>query len=346
MSRALFHLMRVVTVVRCELQMACLNLTSRFDPIVTKSYIHVGESKNRRSDFDEKTPDMNQDLTNSTSKTIQPIVSSPGQVNGDKSDTTPLNSTAGNSTQPCPTLQDVVNENHRCLEHIIQCLGLFSNQLSELQQQISELAHGASEGTNVPTTGRQPSESKKESPCDGTRARLEPAVETDSSFDSYMNQLVESLKNISTDHYQPEGDVHRGMPDFWFNESTGRMPDTIPLEQGEYVPSSVAPESCSNLMAMRELANAAAKIATQLCSKRRKLLFWTRSISGLTLLTGCFILAGVSERLGDFASITGGIMMVIGLSAGLWLQRTSRRTYRNANKRLVLPEPGPGSAGN
>ncbi len=187
-------------------------------------------------------------------------------------------------------------------------------------------------------------------PLNGARERLEPDTEnptgrvwnshkTDRSFDGYMNQLIECLHNISTEDYQTTGNGNEEISNIWRNESTLQMPDAGPMEHGEYVPSSVAPESSSNLIAMRELANAAGRIAAKLSTKRRKFNFWIRSISGLTVVTGCFILLAVSNRLGDSAFIAGGSLMVIGLSAGFWLQRSSNRAYRNANKRLVQPKP-------
>ena len=194
-------------------------------------------------------------------------------------------------------------------------------------------------------------------PLNGAQERLEPDAEnqtgrvwnshkTDRSFDGYMNQLIECLHNISTEDYQTAGSANEEISGIWLNESTLQIPDAGPLEDGEYVPSSVAPESSSNLIAMRELANAAGRIAAKLSTKRRKFNFWIRSISGFTVGAGCFISLAVSNRLGDSAFITGGILMVIGLSAGLWLQRSSNRAYRNANKRLVQPKPEPRSPSN
>jgi len=199
------------------------------------------------------------------------------------------------------------------------------------------------------TKGNSPKPTTK-IPLNGTPERLDADAETetgrawnsrktDHSFDGYINRLIECLHNISTEDYQTTESANEEISGIWLNESALQMPDARPLEHGEYVPSSVAPESSSNLIAMRELANAAASIAAKLSTKRRKFWFWIRSVSGLTALTGCFISLAVSDRLGDSASMTGGILMVIGLSAGLWLQRSSHRVYRNTNQRLVQSEP-------
>ena len=369
---------------------------------------------------------INQDSMDSTSGSFQSNGLSSNRINGDKSETAPSNSIAENrvqSSQPnthtaetendpnvrsynmntrgngqdglSPTLEDAVHGNNQRLEHIIQRLNSFSNQLFDIQNQITELANGATDNSLLvnESTDWQPGidgfdrpvqpfnptvhdrddnvtfqSSKKKldvlfeqikenspepitkTPLNGARQRLEPDTEnptgrvwnshkTDRSFDGYMNQLIECLHNISTEDYQTTGSGNEEISNIWLNESTLQMPDAGPLEHGEYVPSSVAPESSSNLIAMRELANAAGRIAAKLSTKRRKFNFWIRSISGLTVVAGCFISLAVSNRLGDSAFITGGSLMVIGLSAGLWLQRSSNRAYRNANKRLVQPKP-------
>ena len=108
-----------------------------------------------------------------------------------------------------------------------------------------------------------------------------------------------------------------------------------PLRRKEYAPASVAPESNSRLRAMRELSNAATKIDVKLSNKRRKFLFWIKSISGMTALTGCFITIAVSDHLGDSASITGGSLMIVGLGTGFWLYQTKRRQ----TKRRTYHEP-------
>ena len=376
---------------------------------------------------------MNQDSMDSTSNSFQSTVFSSNQINGDKSETAPPNSIAENpvqSSQPnthtadtendpdvsscnsntcgngqdglSPTLEDAVQGNNQRLEHIIQRLSSFSNQLFDIQKQITELAHGVTDDSLLvnESANWQPgvdgfdrpvqpfnstvddqndnvtfNSSKKKLdilfeqiqkkspqpttkiPLNGAQERLEPDAEnqtgrvwnshkTDRSFDGYMNQLIECLHNISTEDYQTAGSANEEISGIWLNESTLQIPDAGPLEDGEYVPSSVAPESSSNLIAMRELANAAGRIAAKLSTKRRKFNFWIRSISGFTVGAGCFISLAVSNRLGDSAFITGGILMVIGLSAGLWLQRSSNRAYRNANKRLVQPKPEPRSPSN
>lgn len=117
-----------------------------------------------------------------------------------------------------------------------------------------------------------------------------------------------------------------------------------PLRRKEYVPTSVAPESDSHLIAMRDLSNAAAKLAAKLSNKRRKFLFWLKSISGMTALAGCFITIAVSGHLGDSASITGGSLMIVGLGTGFWLYQTKRRqtkcrTYRKTTDRMISPKP-------
>ena len=133
----------------------------------------------------------------------------------------------------------------------------------------------------------------------------------------------------------------RGRSDRYSHQSPNPVE---PLWRREYAPTSVAPESNSHLIAMRELSNAAAKLAAKVSNKRRKFLFWLKSISGMTALTGCFITIAVSDHLGDSASITGGSLMIVGLGTGIWLyqtkrRQTKRRTYRKTIDRVISPKP-------
>ena len=161
---------------------------------------------------------------------------------------------------------------------------------------------------------------------------IEPPVETDVNtawyheapdydVDRYVNRVVESLHNLSTNQSQPTTSQPTVSNDLEFAQRHRPRSDRPAQTLREFTPMSVPPESSSRLLAMRELANAATCFTAKLSGKRKKFTFWIRSISGLSALTGCFIWITFSSHHGDFSSITGGLLMLIGLATGIFLQR-------------------------
>ena len=163
---------------------------------------------------------------------------------------------------------------------------------------------------------------------------IEPPVETDVNtswyheapdydVDRYVHRVVESLHNLSANQNQSKmRQRHQASSMNSGREKLDQRQIEIQNQNlREFTPVSVPPESSSRLLAMRELANAATCLTAKLSVKRKKFIFWIRSISGLTALTGCFICVALSSQLGDFASIMGSLLTLTGLTAGILLRR-------------------------